>query len=157
MTVSFDIARAGDLPQLVELLGILFTQEHELAPDAAKQLRGLEMIVGDPAIGSIYVAREDIHAGAHTGARVLGMVNILRTISTAEGGPAGMLEDFIVRPECRGRGVGAQLLGYAIGRANADGLLRLILLTDGDNVNAQRFYERAGFRRSGMLPMRLKL
>jgi ribosomal protein S18 acetylase RimI-like enzyme len=153
MTASFDIARAGDLPQLVELLGILFTQEHELAPDAAKQLRGLRLIVEDPAIGCIYVARE----GALAGARVLGMVNILRTISTAEGGAAGMLEDFVVRPECRGRGVGAQLLAYAIGRAKAEGLLRLILLTDGDNVNAQRLYERAGFKRSAMLPMRLKL
>ena len=149
MTASFDIARADDLPQLVELLGILFTQEHELEPDAAKQRRGLQMIIGNPAVGSIYVARD---AG-----RVLGSVSILRTVSTAEGGPAGMLEDFVVRPECRGRGVGARLLAYAIGRAKADGLLRLILLTDGDNINAQRLYERAGFKRSGMLPMRLKL
>ncbi len=149
MRASFDSARMEDLPQLVELLGILFTQEHELAPDAAKQSRGLRLIVEDPAIGRIYVARD--------GTRVLGMVNILRTISTAEGGPAGMLEDFVVRPECRGRGVGAQLLAYAAGRAKADGLLRLILLTNGDNVNAQRLYERAGFKRSGMLPMRLKL
>jgi GNAT superfamily N-acetyltransferase len=149
MTASFDIGRADDLPQLVELLGILFTQERELAPDAAKQLRGLRQIVEDPAIGRIYLARE--------GARVLGMVNILRTVSTAEGGPAGMLEDFVVRPECRGEGVGARLLAYAIGRAKADGLLRLMLLTDGDNFNAQRLYERAGFLRSGMLPMRLKL
>jgi len=149
MTASFDIGRADDLPQLVELLGILFTQERELALDAAKQLRGLRQIVEDPAIGRIYLARE--------GARVLGMVNILRTVSTAEGGPAGMLEDFVVRPECRGEGVGARLLAYAIGRAKADGLLRLMLLTDGDNFNAQRLYERAGFLRSGMLPMRLKL
>jgi ribosomal protein S18 acetylase RimI-like enzyme len=149
MTASFDQARADDLPQLVELLCILFTQEHELVPDAAKQLRGLRLIVADPAIGRIYVVRE--------GARVLGSVSILRTVSTAEGGPAGMLEDFVVRPDCRGRGLGAQLLAYAIGRAKADGLLRLMLLTDGDNVNAQRLYERAGFLRSGMLPMRLKL
>jgi GNAT superfamily N-acetyltransferase len=153
VTVSFDSARADDLRQLVELLGILFTQEHELAPDAAKQLRGLQLIVGDPSIGRIYVAREATHAGA----RVLGSVSILRTVSTAEGGPAGMLEDFVVRPECRGTGVGTQLLAYAIGRARADGLLRLILLTDGDNANAQRLYGRAGFKRSGMLPMRLKL
>ena len=153
MTVSFDIAREEDLPQLVELLGVLFTQEHELEPDAARQQRGLRLIVGNPAIGSIYVARE----GAHEAGRVLGSVSILRTVSTAEGGPAGMLEDFVVRPEYRGRGLGAQLLAYAIGRAKADGLLRLMLLTDGDNINAQRLYERAGFLRSGMLPMRLKL
>ena len=149
MTASFDTAQANDLPQLVELLGILFTQEHELSPDPVKQLDGLRLIVGNPAVGRIYVARE--------GARLLGTVSILRTVSTAEGGPAGTLVDFVVRPECRGRGIGARLLAYAIGCAKSDGLLRLILLTDGDNVHAQRLYEREGFVRSAMLPMRLKL
>ena len=33
------------MPQLVELLGILFTQEHELSPDAKKQQRALELIL----------------------------------------------------------------------------------------------------------------
>jgi ribosomal protein S18 acetylase RimI-like enzyme len=147
--MSFGVARLEDLPQLVELLGILFTQEHELNPDAAKQERGLRLILADASIGRIYVARE--------GARVLGSVSILRSISTAEGGPAGHLEDFIVRPECRGRGLGAKLLAYALEQSRAAGLLRLILLTDGVNAGAQRLYERAGFTRSGMLPMRLKL
>jgi len=149
MTTSFDLARREDLAQLVELLGILFTQEHELAPDAAKQERALRLILEDAAIGRIYVARE--------GECVLGMVNIMRTVSTAEGGPAGHLEDFVVRPELRGKGLGARLLAHAIERARADGLLRLVLLTDGDNTDAQRLYERAGFVRSGMLPMRLRL
>jgi AraC family transcriptional regulator of adaptative response/methylated-DNA-[protein]-cysteine methyltransferase len=149
MTARFGQARAGDLAQLVELLGILFAQEHELAPDAAKQERGLRLILENPAVGRIYVARE--------GARVLGTVSILRTVSTAEGGPAAHLEDFVVRPECRGRGIGTQLLAHAIAASKADGLLRLILLTDGDNASAQRLYARSGFARSGMLPMRLKL
>jgi hypothetical protein len=35
--------------------------------------------------------------------------------------------------------------------------LRLTLLTDGGNLDAQRFYARFGFVRSGMLPMRLVL
>jgi ribosomal protein S18 acetylase RimI-like enzyme len=149
MTISFEAARPQDLDQLIELLHILFTQEHELVPDATKQRRGLSRILGDPSVGRIYVARED--------ARVLGMVSILRSVSTAEGGPVGLLEDLVVRPECRGQGVGARLLAYAIAQAEADGLLRLMLLTDGDNLGAQRLYEKAGFARSGMLPMRLKL
>lgn len=139
----------ADLPQLVELLHILFTQEQELAPDAQKQARGLGLILADPTIGRIYVARD--------GARVLGMVNIQRSISTAEGGPVGSFEDFVVRPEARGRGVGRALIHYAIEESRAAGLLRLILMTDGDNYSAQRIYETAGFVRSGMLAMRLKL
>ena len=149
MSASFDTARLEDLPQLVELLRILFTQEHELSADAAKQERGLRQILENPAVGRIYVARE---AG-----RVLGMVSIQRTISTAEGGPVGSFEDFVVRPGRRGKGLGSRLIRYAIEQSKAEGLLRLILLTDGDNAAAQRLYEKAGFARSGMLPMRLTL
>jgi len=149
MSVTYDGATLEDLPQLVELLGILFAQEHELVPDPEKQLRGLRMILENPAAGRIYVARGN--------GRVLGMVSIQHGISTAEGGPAAHLEDFVVRPELRGKGVGSGLMRHAIAQSKALGLLRLILLTDGDNLDAQRLYERAGFRRSGMLPMRLKL
>ena len=149
MTVSLEPARLDDLAQLVELLHVLFTQEQELQPDAAKQERGLRLILENPAVGRIYVARE--------GSRVLGMVNIQKTVSTAEGGAVGSLEDFVVRPELRGRGLGTRLIRYAIDQCEAEGLLRLMLLTDGDNAGAQRLYEKAGFARSGMLPMRLNL
>jgi len=149
MSASYSTATLEDVPQLVELLGILFTQEHELTPDPAKQERALQLILANPSVARIYVARD--------GSRLLGMVNIQRGISTAEGGPAAHLEDFVVRPESRGKGIGGGLIRHAIEQSRKDGLLRLILLTDGDNVNAQRLYERAGFTRSGMLPMRLKL
>jgi ribosomal protein S18 acetylase RimI-like enzyme len=149
MTVAFEPARPEDLPQLVEMLGVLFTQEHDFSPDAARQERGLRLVLENPEVGRIYVARD--------GARVLGSVMILRTVSTVEGGPAGALEDFVVRPECRGQGLGGRLLAYAIEQSRAAGLLRLVLLTDGDNAGAQRLYQEAGFVRSGMLPMRLKL
>lgn len=149
MNPELSPARPEDLPQLVELLGILFAQEHELTPDAVKQERGVRRILADPSIGRIYVIRD--------GERVLGMVNIQKSVSTAEGGPVGSFEDFVVRPELRGKGLGSRLIRYAIEQSKAEGLLRLILMTDGDNYSAQRIYEKAGFVRSGMLPMRLKL
>jgi ribosomal protein S18 acetylase RimI-like enzyme len=149
MSIACDTARPADLPQLVALLQILFAQEHELVPDPAKQERGLKRILDYPATGRVYVARD--------GARVAGMVNIQYSTSTAEGGPVGSFEDCIVHPELRGQGVGSLLIRHAIAQSRAEGLLRLILLTDGDNHGAQRVYERLGFKRSGMLPMRLKL
>ena len=149
MKAELGTAQAADLEQLVELLGLLFAQEQEMSPDPVKQRAGLSRILGDPSIGTLYVARE--------GTRVLGMVSILRSVSTAEGGAVGLMEDLIVRPEHRGRGVGGRLLAYAIEQSRAAGLLRLTLLTDGDNARAQRLYEKAGFIRSGMLPMRLAL
>ncbi len=142
-------AAKKDLPQLVELLGVLFQQEADFVPDAVKQRRALEAILGDPRIGRIYVARED--------GRVVGMVSTLYTISTAEGGKAAWLEDMVVLPERRGQGVGAALLAHAVVGAREEGCLRLTLLSDEDNDMAHAVYAAEGFQFSGMRPMRLKL
>jgi GNAT superfamily N-acetyltransferase len=142
-------ATAKDLPSLVELLGVLFAQEADFVPDAGKQQRALEAIIGDPRIGRIYVARE--------GSLVVGMVSTLYTVSTAEGGKAAWLEDMVVRPECRGRGIGAALLAHAVVGAREAGCLRLTLLSDEDNALAHGVYASEGFQFSGMRPMRLKL
>ena len=142
-------AAKKDLAQLVDLLGVLFAQEADFVPDAVKQRRALEMILADPRVGRIYVARE--------GGRVIGMASTLYTISTAEGGKAAWLEDMVVLPDCRGRGVGAALLAHAVVGAREAGCLRLTLLSDEDNALAHGVYAAEGFQFSGMRPMRLKL
>jgi ribosomal protein S18 acetylase RimI-like enzyme len=142
-------AEPGEVPQLVELLGILFAQEHELSPDPAKQRRALEMILADPSRARIYVAREK--------GKAIAMAALHFTISTAEGGRVAGLEDCIVHPDHRRRGVGERLLGHVLEQAKREGLLRVMLLTDGDNARAQALYRKLGFRPSSMLAMRLKL
>jgi ribosomal protein S18 acetylase RimI-like enzyme len=147
--VTPGLAERADVPQLVELLGILFAQEHELSPDAEKQRRALEVILADPSRARIYVARK-------TG-KVVAMAALHFTTSTAEGGKVAWFEDCIVRPEYRRRGIGKALLEYVIAQAKAEGALRVMLLTDGDNATAQALYRKSGFRDSAMLAMRLKL
>lgn len=142
-------ARAEDLPRLVELLGVLFAQEADFTPDPERQRRGLQAILAEPSAGSIHVARE--------GGAVIGMVVLLHTVSTAEGGRVAWLEDLVVDPSCRGRGVGRLLLRHAIAQARAAGLLRLTLLTDADNERARALYASEGFAGSAMRPMRLSL
>ena len=140
-------ATLADLPQLVGLLTILFTHEAELAPDPAKQETALQLILAQPDQGRIFCARE--------GALVLGMVSLLFTISTAEGGRSAWLEDMVVHPEHRNQGVGERLIQHALQNAKTLGCTRITLLTDGINTGAMRFYERAGFTRSQMVPYRL--
>jgi GNAT superfamily N-acetyltransferase len=142
-------AAKKDLPRLVELLGVLFAQEADFVPDAGKQERALEAILADPKVGRIYTARED--------GRVVAMVSILYTVSTAEGGKAAWLEDMVVDPACRGRGIGAALLAHAVVGAREAGCMRLTLLSDEDNAQAHAVYAAEGFQFSGMRPMRLKL
>lgn len=147
--IALGTASKADIPQLVELLGTLFSIEADFVPNADKQRRAVEMILSDPRIGLIYVARES--------GRVVGMVSTLYTVSTAEGGMSAWLEDMVVLPECRGRGVGAALLEHAVVGAREAGALRLTLLSDEDNDLAHAVYAAEGFQFSGMRPMRLKL
>ena len=149
MSIEYGAAKKEHLPQMVELLGILFTHEAEFSPDAEKQKRALEAIFADPALGRLYVARD--------GKRVVAMASLLFTISTAEGGKAALFEDLVVRDDYRRQGIGAKLLEYVIGQARELGILRMTLLTDMQNERAQVLYRKLGFTGSPMKPMRLKI
>src|SRR6267142_6707142 len=149
MELQYGTATAKDLPQLVELLHVLFTDEAEFQPNADKQKRALEAILANPTLGRLFVARE--------GKRVVAMASLLYTISTAEGGKAALFEDLVVHPDERKRGIGEALLEYVIAHARAEGLVRITLLTDMQNERAQAMYRRVGFVGSPMKPMRLKI
>ena len=147
--MDITVAVEEDIPALCELLEVLFTQEAEFQPDREAQVRGVSQILGSPRTGAILVARQ--------GGRVVAMVNLLYTVSTALGARVALLEDMVVSPDARGRGVGSQLLDHAIGYAASHGCKRITLLTDATNEAAQRFYGRRGFAHSEMIPMRLTL
>lgn len=149
MSREFGSARLDELPQLVALLGILFSQEAEFTPDDAKQARALDKILHDGSAGTVYVARED--------GKVVAMASLIYTVSTAEGGTAALFEDLVVLPGYRGRGIATALIRFVIQEARRQGLKRLTLLTDSDNARAQALYRKAGFIDSTMKPMRLKL
>ena len=149
MSLALGAATREELPQLVALLGMLFSEEAEFAPDDARQARALTKILADESVGLIYVAREE--------GRVAAMASLLYSVSTAEGGLVASFEDLVVLPERRGRGVGSALVRFVVPEARRQGVLRLTLLTDSHNKRAQELYAKAGFRASGMLPMRLYL
>lgn len=142
-------ATSADIPELGDLLSVLFSQEVEFTPDAAAQRRGLARIIDDAEIGSVLVARQD--------GQLVGMVTLLFTVSTALGERAAWLEDMIVSPASRGKGIGTTLLCAAISFARAQSCQRITLLTDQKNEAAQRFYAKQGFAVSSMVPMRLSL
>ena len=135
-----------DLPELAELLADLFAKESDFRPDQTKQLRGLRMILEQPNKGRIFVLRSY--------ERIMGMINLLFTISTAEGGAVIILEDLIIRQEHRSHGYGAQLLAYALDFARQKDFQRITLLTDRLDEPAKHFFHRHGFHESGMVPMR---
>ena len=144
--MQIEKATPADIPSLSELLSALFSQAAEFTPNSEAQAKGLNQIIGNPEVGAVLVARE--------GGQVVGMVNLLFTVSTALGGQVALLEDMVVSSQARGAGVGSELLGQAISFARAQGCKRITLLTDRENESAQRFYGKKGFVVSGMVPMR---
>jgi GNAT superfamily N-acetyltransferase len=144
-----DQATSEDIPQLADLLTVLFMQEADFQPNREKQERGLRMILTSPHVGAIFVARD--------GSEIVGMVSLLFTISTAEGGPVCLLEDMIVLPDRRNTGLGSRLLEHAISFARTQGFTRITLLTDRVNEAAIQFYRRHGFALSEMTALRLSL
>ncbi|CAM8271416.1 GNAT family N-acetyltransferase [Candidatus Methylopumilus planktonicus] len=142
-------ATHSDIPALVELLNSLFEQEAEFEPNSETQSKALSKIILDPKIGIILIAKEDD--------KILGMVNLLFTESTALGSKVALLEDMIVLSSSRGRGIGSQLIDYGISEAKKAGCKRITLLTDIENTKAQSFYQKKGFVKSKMTPYRLLL
>jgi ribosomal protein S18 acetylase RimI-like enzyme len=142
-------ATLEDLPQLTDLLFDLFSMERDFEPNRAKQMRGLRLLLEQPNRGRIFVLRQ--------GAHILGMINLLFTISTAEGGFVILLEDVVVHRDFRDQGFGSLLLRHAIDYATKKDFLRVTLLTDKLNEQGQAFFKSHGFFVSKMLPMRLVL
>jgi GNAT superfamily N-acetyltransferase len=145
--VVIEPATEADLDELSEMLGGLFAQEGDFRPDKERQLRGLRLIFEQPSRGRVFVLRQN---GA-----IVGMINLLFTISTAEGGFVILLEDLVVHKKFQGKGYGRKLLEHAIDFAKQKNFLRVTLLTDRPENVAQEFFRHHGFVESSMIPMRL--
>ncbi|HEX8281627.1 MAG TPA: GNAT family N-acetyltransferase [Chthoniobacterales bacterium] len=147
--VVIEPATFEDLDELSILLGELFSVESDFFPDKEKQLRGLRLIFEQPNRGRVFVLRQD--------RTIVGMINLLFTISTAEGGFVMVLEDLVVHSSFQGKGYGSKLLEYAIEFAKQKNFLRITLLTDRPELRSQVLFRRHGFKESSMMPMRLLL
>src|SRR5206468_11161675 len=145
--VVIEPATEADLDELSEMLGGLFAQESDFRPDKEKQLRGLRLIFEQPSRGRVFVLRRD--------GVIVGMINLLFTISTAEGGFVILLEDLVVHKEYQAKGYGSKLLHHAIDFAKKKNFLRITLLTDRPENVAQEFFRRHGFIDSTMIPIRM--
>ena len=144
-------ACADDIPEMTELLALLFNQESEFTPDPPVQERGLRMIIADPSAGQIFVLK---HVESM---KVCGMVGLLFSVSTALGGRVAMLEDMVISPEYRNMGLGSLLINEAVQFAERQGLLRVSLLTDSCNCRAVSFYLKNCFKSSEMIVLRKML
>ena len=112
--------------------------EDPLPPSYYKAFETLER---DPNI-QLVVAEEE-------GGAVIGCLQlcILPGLSS-QGASRALIEDVRVASQRRSRGIGEQLVQWAVAEARAKGCRLVELLTHATRVDAQRFYIRLGFKAS---------
>ena len=136
-------AQYDDLEAMVSLLQALFAIEEDFTPAPDRQRQGLKRFMdGCGKHRCIRVAESEN--------QVIAMATIQILISTAEGGPVGLVEDVVVQEDCRGMGIGRRLMTALTSWSAERGLMRLQLLADRTNFSALDFYNKGGW-----LPTRL--
>jgi ribosomal protein S18 acetylase RimI-like enzyme len=86
---------------------------------------------------------------AEQGGRVVGCLQLcIMPGLSSQGASRGLIEDVRVASDHRSRGIGEQLVRWAVEQARGKGCKLVELLTHHTRIDAQRFYERLGFQRS---------
>jgi GNAT superfamily N-acetyltransferase len=135
----------GDIAVLTTLLELLFSVEEDFHFDEARQRKGLELMIKSHDC-CVLVAEA---AGV-----VIGMCSGQITLSTAEGGPALLVEDVVVKREWQGHQVGSRLLSALNIWAIDHGISRLQLLGDRRNEGALGFYQKLGWQVTSLIALR---
>ena len=141
--VTIRRARLEDVGVIVAMLAddpLGSGRERIEQPLPASYFQAFKVIENDPNI-QLVVAEQD---GAVVGCLQL---CILAGLSS-QGASRALVEDVRVASHCRSRGIGEQMLQWAVAEARARRCKLVELLTHNTRVNAQRFYKRLGFQPS---------
>jgi GNAT superfamily N-acetyltransferase len=140
---GFRLAGRADVPAIVALI-------------ADDQLGAVRETVGEEVDAAYWRAFEAIDADpnnelvvAEADGEVVGTCQLTFTPSLSRRGGLRMTVEAVrVRADQRGRGTGAAMMTWALGRAREHGCTLVQLTTDKRRTDAQRFYARLGFTAS---------
>jgi ribosomal protein S18 acetylase RimI-like enzyme len=137
-------ARRDDVPAIVAMLAddaLGRARERIEDPLPPSYCQAFEVVERDPNIQLVVAEGE--------GGEVVGCLQlcILPGLSSL-GASRALIEDVRVASHCRSRGIGEQLVQWAVAEARGQGCKLVELLTHNTRVDAQRFYARLGFQAS---------
>jgi GNAT superfamily N-acetyltransferase len=139
--LQFRRATAADLPQIVAMLAdddLGRRREDASLPLAQGYLDAFAAIEASPDQW-LMVAAED---GRTVGTLQLAFIPGI----SRKGAWRGQIEGVRIVADRRGRGLGEQLVQWAVGQCRARGCRTVQLTTDKSRTDAHRFYERLGFK-----------
>ncbi|MGD6830686.1 N-acetyltransferase family protein [Sutcliffiella halmapala] len=140
MGISFRIATEHDLDTIVKMLAndpLGSQRERYEKPLPASYIKAFQAITSDP--------NNELIVACHSN-EVIGVQQITFTpYLTHQGGWRATVEGVRTLSSERGKGIGSELIRYAIQRAKERGCHLIQLTTDKQREDALRFYERLGF------------
>ena len=143
MKVEMRTAKSTDLLSIVKLLAddFLGQQREDLSePLNENYIKAFREIDGD-ANNELIVAELD--------GKVIGTLQLTYTPSLSyRGSKRCTVESVRVDRELRGKGIGKEMMLWAIERAKEKGCLSMQLTSHNDREDAHRFYEQLGFAKS---------
>ena len=142
--VTIRRARRDDVASIIAMLAddrLGGTRERLEYPLPQVYFDAFERVARDPNL-ALVVAEDD--AGQVVGCLQLCILPGL----SSQGASRALIEDVRVAGHCRSRGIGEQLVQWALAEAQAKGCKLVEPLTHNTRVDAQRFYKRLGFAAS---------
>jgi ribosomal protein S18 acetylase RimI-like enzyme len=133
---SVRAAAFADLPQLVEMVALLYQEEH-LQFHAEQCQLALQSLLNQVQLGFILVGT--VHS------RLVAYSAVTYGYSIEFGGRFALLDEIFVAPTHRGCGLGTALLAHVVAECNKHGLDSIRLEVECQNERAQHLYQRLGF------------
>ncbi|MDF5722539.1 MAG: GNAT family N-acetyltransferase [Rhizonema sp. PD37] len=133
-----DFADFADFAILIELVKEFHENEH-LPFDKQADSIVLEEILTNNSLGQVCLIQQFNE--------VIGYIIITLGYSLEYGGRDAFIDEFYLRPNYRGQGIGTKTLEFIEGACLALGVKALHLEVDFDNANAQRLYHRVGYKK----------
>lgn len=136
MSAALHLAKPEDLPRLQALVAAFHAHGGIEQTDAARAKSLMPLLQGSPH-GAAYLV------GPRRGP--VGYIIVSFGYSVKMGGISGFIDEFYIRENVRGRGMGGEVLRALIPALAEYGVVALNLEIDHNNANASRLYTRLGF------------
>ena len=132
-------ATEKDLPEVLSL----FKQpdvDQEIVP--IKKAQGIFNRIKNYPDYKIYVAKAD--------KQVVGTFSLLVMDKLSHmGAKSGIVDDVVVHPDWQGKGIGKQMMRFAMDQCKNSGCYKLMLSSNLKRELAHEFYEKLGFKKHG--------
>ena len=140
MRITVRQAVLQDVPRLLELYRLLDVgDDPQLGLEQARQRF---LAIAATADHTVHVAQSD--------GRIVGTFALILIAGLAHGArPFAIVEDVVVDAPLQGRGVGRQMMRFAMDRCVERGCYKLALSSHLSRDQAHRFYESLGFAKHG--------